>query len=330
MRRLSTWPALVLLGAALAPRATAAEPRQFDYLFMLGTKEGVNPTQKFNSRLGRLVFGPPERESPIVHPTGVTVDRSQRIWIADRAGLVHVFDILEGRYRQLRGAEKVPFECPSGIAADSNGRVYVTDACSARIFVFDEDGVFERFLTGRGRPRFLQQPNSIAVSDDLKTVFVTDSARRKVIVLNQEGERIREWNGPSTREPFQYPNSVAVDSEGSRVYVFDGGAHVVQIFTPAGRHAGSLRWPKVRRPASFAFDAERRLYFVGDEEYNAIMVFDEEGNSAGAFGRSGADLGAMQHPSRIYIDRHGWIYIVDTLGARVLAFQEVPLNTIIR
>ena len=144
--------------------AAAAQPLTFEYVLTLGAKEGVNPHQRFTGRLGKLVFRKPERVSPVMLPDSVTVDRDQRVWITDRAAAgVHMFDLLEGKYKFVRGGGTLDFQFPVGIDSNAEGRLYIVDSCLGWVFVFERDGTFNRFLkTGMA----LKKPVGIAVSRD--------------------------------------------------------------------------------------------------------------------------------------------------------------------
>src|SRR6266536_4237346 len=113
----------------------AAQPLIFEYVLTVGAREGVNPHQRFTSRLGQLVFGKPEQVSPVMVPDSVTVDRNQRVWITDRAAAgVHMFDLLEGKYKFLHGGGSLNFLCPAGIDSDAEGLIYVVDSCLGWVF----------------------------------------------------------------------------------------------------------------------------------------------------------------------------------------------------
>jgi DNA-binding beta-propeller fold protein YncE len=292
-----------------------AQAAEFEYLFTLGAKSGVNPAPKMAGRFGKLFFGAPERISPLMVPAAVAVDREDRVWITDRgAASVHMFDLIEGQYKLLRGADKIAFQCPSGIDSDVNGSIYVADACSGLVFVFDREGSFVRLLVSNRAKQLLQGPTSMAVAPDLKSIYLADPPQHKVLVLNQEGQLIQEWRG------FDTPSALALTRE--KAFVLDTARHHVQVFSLSGKPMGSLTWPQAREPSAFAVDPERKLFFVGDPRFETVQVFDERGSSIGAFGQSGSGAGEVRVPSGIHIDFRGRIYVVDPLNGKVLVFRE--------
>jgi DNA-binding beta-propeller fold protein YncE len=300
--------------------AVPAQTLQFQHLFTLGSKDGLNPTQKFAGRYGRLAFGKPERPSPVITPDSVTVDPDERVWITDRgAACVHIFDIIQSLYRSLRGTGDVDFQCPSGIASDIHGRIYVADACLAQVFVFEKDGTFMRSLLGKRADRPLLKPGALAVSHDLKTVYVADPPRHKVVVFNQEGETVRELGGEGV---LSLPQSITLGAR--KVFVLDTTQRTIEVFSPDGTHLVTLKMGDIHEPSAFAFDPELKMYFVGEPRYEVIMAFGESGSFAGAFGQSGSGPGELHAPSNLYVDGNHRVYVVDPRNAKVLVFGEAP------
>lgn len=314
----ASWLAVAVLCLAGRSPAAAQQNRQFEYLFTIGAKEGVNPPKRFTGRFGKMVFGAPGRHSPLVAPSAVTVDPEQRIWIADPgSALVQMVDVLRNKFKTLRKAGDVMLQCPSGIASDMHGRIYVVDSCSGEIFVFDRDGIFLRRLVGGGTKRLLKRPWSVLVSRDLRSIYVTDPPRHKVVVFNQEGETVREWGGPE-----ELGRPTALSAAWGRIYVLDSPRGRVQVYSPGGVLQKSLSWDRIRRPSSFAIDQERGLMFVGDPRYQLVHVFNKKGVEVSFFGQAGMGPGEIRTPSSLYVDAAHRIYLVDSLSGKVLVFRE--------
>ena len=313
---------VMLVATALAGSAIG-QSREYQYLFTIGA-EGVNPKQKASGRWSKLAFGSPERASLINVPSGVAVDLKDRIFIADRgAATVHVFDLVEQSYKALRGAEKTAFQCPAGIDVDVTGRLYVADACSGLVFVFESDLSFSRMLVKKHKHRLLEQPVALVVAPDAKRVYVADSPRHRVVVLNQEGEVHQELSALGPGEALATPVSVAIDRRSRELLVLDTERDRVEVFALSGEHRRTLRFPPMRGLTALAFDSQRRLFFLGDPRFEAVHIFSEDGTFVGSFGQSGSAAGESRAPSSLYIDFRGFVYLVDSLGSKVLVFGEV-------
>ncbi len=288
---------------------------RYQHLYTFGA-EGINPPQIFTGRAGKLLFGKPERTSPLNVPDSVTVDPEERVWITDRAAVcVHIFDLLRNDYRVLRAAGRTAFRCPAGIDSDMHGRVYVADACLGQIFIFEKDGTFLRSLLGRSSGRPVIQPGAVAVSRDLKRIYVADPVQHKVVVLNQEGEAVGELGG------LKEPDAISLDRH--KAFVLDTALSTVEAFASDGSHAHSLTWPEVRKPSAFGFDPEQKLYFVGDPRFAMILAYDEQRKLLGAFGQAGSGAGRIHAPAKIYVDAMHRVYSVDAQSGKVAVFGQV-------
>jgi DNA-binding beta-propeller fold protein YncE len=315
----------VLLAANALAGSAAGQSREYQYLFTIGSSEGVNPRQKASGRWSKLLFGLPERASLINVPSGVAVDLKDRIFIADRgAATVHVLDLIEQTYKALRVGDKTAFLCPSGVAVDSAGRLYVADACSGLVFVFESDLTFARLLVKKGPERLLERPTSIVVAPDAKRVYVADPPRHRVVVLNQEGEVVQQLSRLGQGQVLATPVAVAVDAKRKELFVLDAERNRVEVFTLGGAHKDTLRFEPLRDLSAMAFDSERRLFFLGDPRYEAVHVFTENRSFVGSFGQSGSAVGESRAPSGLYVDFRGFVYLVDSLGSKVLVFGESP------
>jgi DNA-binding beta-propeller fold protein YncE len=90
--------------------------------------------------------------------------------------------------------------------------------------------------------------------------------------------------------------------------VFDGKGNLEKSF------AGALK-----RPVSVAVSPEGLIYVL-DRMTGEISVFDREGVLRYKLSRKGIREGELAHPSYIFIDRAGVIYVSD--GDRVQVFVE--------
>jgi len=302
-----------------APSALAAE-LTYQHLFTIGTASGVNPKVRFAKGLGRLLFGGPARLSPVHVPRSVAVDDSGRIWVADEgARTVHMFHVLGNQYMAIRRAGRVDFRCPVGVDVDLHGRVYVVDACLREIFVFDRTGEYLRRLLGKRNRHVLVAPSDIAVSIDLRRVYVTDPGQHQVLVFNQEGETVDRIESSSQGASLQRPARLAVRLKDT--YVLDTGAREVEVFNSTGKHLRSIRWGPVRKPSAFGIEPETGLMYVGDPDFETVLVFNSDGRRISLIGQSGDAIDEFHKPYDIYVDKHRWVYVVDSLSGKIVVFR---------
>ena len=124
--------ALLVAGTLAAGQAPLSV--EYHHLYTFGSKQGIHTPKVLNRRPATLPLGQSEFPYGIAFPTGVTTDRRHRVWITDSAtASVHVFDTVNGAYREFRRLDDVALQMPAGIAADDQGRVYLTDSASGGV-----------------------------------------------------------------------------------------------------------------------------------------------------------------------------------------------------
>ncbi len=225
-------------------------------------------------------------------PLKAVVDGRGRIYVL--AGIGRKLSVFSYRGEYLypfpfAGVEGKPV--PTAITADAEGNIYIADATSGRVLVYDSDHrLLRRFGSGRdGEGRF-QAVQAIAI-DRQGQIYVADAQAMPVQIFSREGRFLRGW-GEHTAGPqnFSLPSGVAIDSEG-RVIVVDMIRQVLSVFTPEGvflgRHGGMGFAPgNMAFPSDVASDGERRLYVV-EKTGNRLQIFDAQpgvngGRPAGA------------------------------------------------
>jgi DNA-binding beta-propeller fold protein YncE len=89
-------------------------------------------------------------------PSDVAFDSSGNIFVADGYGNARVAKFNAGgkflKSWGSRGSQQGQFDTAASIATDAKGNVYVADRGNKRIQVFDNEGAFQREVTGAGSP----------------------------------------------------------------------------------------------------------------------------------------------------------------------------------
>jgi tripartite motif-containing protein 71 len=136
------------------------------------------------------------------HPVGIATDAAGNVYVADTDNhRVMKFDVsaFPGSAPSLltkwgtQGSGDGQFTSPEGIAVDSTGNVWVTDAVADRVQKFDSNGNFlAKFgSSGTGDGQFTS-PQGIAV-DAAGNVYVTDS--------NSTNSRVQKFGEPQSTTP---------------------------------------------------------------------------------------------------------------------------------
>lgn len=177
----------------------------------------------------------------------------------------------------------------SGICADGEGNLVVTDGHHNQVLVFDRAGNLLRRVSrqeprreSRGkRPGEFDWPCDVAVDKD-GNLYVAERDNGRVQVLDRQGN-FRFMFGQPGKGKGQFGRIRAVSVCGDRVLVSDEGNRRVVIYRlrPDGveldREIADLRWPD-----RALLTAGGKVY-VGDVGDNTVKVYDEQGKLVRTF-----------------------------------------------
>jgi DNA-binding beta-propeller fold protein YncE len=132
---------------------------------------------------------------------------------------------------------------PLGVAADSHGNVFVTDAGEGRILKIEPSGIISVFagngtvgnVDGPGHLASFNRPSGLAI-DHENHLFVADSLNQEIRMISPEGEVTTVTRIPS-RIPAPFvpepealigPVSIAIDHDG-HIFVTDVSENQVRM-----------------------------------------------------------------------------------------------------
>jgi DNA-binding beta-propeller fold protein YncE len=225
---------------------------------------------------------------------------------------------------------------PSGVAVDSNGRLYATDYGGQRALTWPDVDVLATCqaadgVIGAGE---LFGPEAVAVDPDSGTVFVADTlshtvkgyrrnaagAWARVVRLGAEGEAGQDYSR------FQFPRGLAVGADG-RLYVADDFNNRVLIFAPpfadgdsavdsigAGDNGGFAHPKAVAAVGSSLFvadyDKDRVLRFTGPFD-TPDVVYAATGTFTG-----------ISKPVDLTVHPDGSLLVTDQGGQRIARYRD--------
>ena len=202
---------------------------------------------------------------------------------------------------------------PTGIAADSEGNLFLADAEDNSIVKFSDDGVFITRVGGTGvRPGEFKMPGGIAVHQE--RLYVCDRSNHRVQIFDTKTLSLVKTFGHKKGElqgQFNFPSGAAVDRDGE-VYITDSANHRVQVFNKDGeylRHFGKLgsEAGSFNRPCFVEVDTNG-FVFVTEEHNHRVSVFDSNGVYITQFGNEQTRL---DMPKGVCTDCDGFIYVCD-------------------
>jgi hypothetical protein len=269
------------------------------------------------------------------YPADVSVDRSDRVYVADAnlspdllADRIQRFSSTGGFLTAWSGTGGSRLDWPTAVATDPQGNVYVGDY---GLFGADRRRRVQKF-TANGNFLFAYGLGYFTAVHDLATdafgnVYIADKER--IEKHDSSGNFITRWGGPGSR--IQY---LGLTTDGAG-FVYAHGinfqspvSHRVDKFTADGSFVGQLtiREGGDRSPMSVATDSAGYVYVgtegsdpaeLGDE----IQKFSPTGQFITRWGSGGSGDGQFDSPQEIAVDSRGNVYVADSGNHRIQRFK---------
>ena len=282
-------------------------------------------------------------------PTGVAVDGSGNVYIADQ---------WNHRIRKVNSSGTIStilatpaIHQPLGVAVDVSGNVYVAefsrvlkiDALTNRVSTLASAGSYGFALDGvPATSTQLSIPKGVAV-DGSGNVYIADNMSFRVLKVDTSGT-IRAFagtgtqgfagdGGSATSSLLNYPTGVAVDGSGN-VYIADrafirkvDSSGIITTFAGGGSglgDGGSATSAMLYGPRGVAVDGSGNVY-IADLGNSRVRKVDSSGTittfagSTWGFGGDGssATSAMLRSPDAVAVDGSGNVYIADTGNHRI-------------
>jgi uncharacterized protein (TIGR03437 family) len=247
-------------------------------------------------------------------------------------------------------AVNAPTGITTGVALDSSGNLYVSDAENCLVYQVNPAGTLSVYAGngtcdisgdgGRATNAALFSPMGLAV-DSSGNLYIADQINCRIrmvtpagIMTTVAGNGAYGYSGdggPAKRAMLNFPTGVAVDSSGD-IYIADQDNHVIRKVTAAGiistiagngmegygGDTGQATAAKLNYPAGVALDTNGNLY-IADADNDRIrkvtpggIITTVAGNGSFAVNSGGpATGGGLANPVGVTVDGAGNIYIAE-------------------
>jgi alpha-tubulin suppressor-like RCC1 family protein len=221
---------------------------------------------------------------------------------------------------------------PTGVAVDSRGNAYVTDAANNRIRKITPEGIITTlagsgvasFVNGNGTAATFNHPSGIAI-DKNDNLFVADNLNHAIRKITQAGDvttyagigQPGYTEGPGSIARFNGPTGIAIDTAGI-VYVADAGNQRIRkiatdglvMFLAGDGNAGYSdlpgRFAEFDTPQGLAVDNNNIIY-VADKNNHVIRSITQ----AGAVNTFAGGAGEFNEPTGVATDASRNVYVAD-------------------
>jgi len=309
------------------------EPRFFYEKTIRGSGDIVELTT--SERLKAMATGAGPSGANLSKPFGVVI-KNGRMFVGDSVSrMVHAFDFKLKKYIEIGTEGAGALAKPLGVAIDGKDRLYVVDATSKRVAIYDFNGKYLGAIDGK---RYFNRPTGVAVNDDGSKIFVVDtggvsSSKHTIHVFDGEGSFLynigKRGNGEGE---LNLPLNATVGPKGL-LYVVDGGNFRVQAFDQEGNFKFTLgavgkRTGQFARPKNVAVDKDGNIY-VSDAAFGNVQIFNKDRKLLMWIGSRAAtnQPGKFMLPSGLTVDRSdGRIYLVDQFFRKVEVYRPASLG----
>jgi uncharacterized protein (TIGR03437 family) len=263
-------------------------------------------------------------EALLNHPSGVTVDASGNLYIADRDN-ARVRRVAPGGTITTVAAS-VRWLAPSAISVDPAGNVYVVDTGLKQVLKITPTGDVKRVAQNVTTP-------TQAVADAAGTLYVADAAAGKIFSVTSGGVM------STLLDKLAAPHGLALDGAGRLFFTQQDGASVRSLDLSSGSlsELGAGQWSI---PRGIAVNPAGEI-FVADTGRQQIVRIDAAGqvtpvSGTGVAGFSGdagaAAAGQLNFPWDVAVGPAGVVYVADLENYRVRLLTPqtapTPLTTV--
>ncbi len=258
---------------------------------------------------GGLGDGGPATSAKLTHPTGLTIDATDNLFIADMYASRVRRVAPDGTITTVAGdgsygytgdgglATDASLASPTGVAVDPAGNLYVIDVAVSVVRKVASDGGITTVAgsnysgdAGPATDAALYSPSGVTV-DGIGNTYIADTSNNRIRKLAPNGtittiagngaHGYAGDGGPATSAALSYPESVAIDQAGN-LYIAAGSS--VRKVAPDG----------------------------------SISTFAGSGSEKGYSGDGGPATSAkLASPGGVSVDMAGHIYIADTVNNRI-------------
>ncbi|RIK69226.1 MAG: hypothetical protein DCC65_00315 [Planctomycetota bacterium] len=274
------------------------------------------------SAVERVFGGPGLSPGEFSYPRAIAVSPVDgSVFVCDKTARIQRFSPA-GEYEHQWRMPEFKNGKPTGMAVDSNNRLWVADTHYYRVIAFDRDGRELLRFGSRGEgPGQFGFPCSVAI-DRNGFVYVGEyGGNDRISKFTPDGRFIASFADKGAGEGWvERPASLVFDPDGTlwvadachhRICRYGTDGRFLIAFGTAGDGPGELNYPY-----GVAIEGTGTL-LVADRGNSRITRFTRDGAFVASWGSPGRAVGQIAQPWGVALDREGGIYCLDSWNNRV-------------
>ena len=266
-------------------------------------------------------LGTPVRIIEGVQPLYVAVSDKGELFVTEHWNYQYVILDARGQRVLTKKMSLIGGGCPTGIATDGQGNVYVaschvTMTNAHKMQKFNRRGDVVKSVGKWGRHvREFDWPFGVRYHNH--HVYVCDSGNGRVQVFD-----VRSFGTHGGLDQLNRPRDIDFDTQGN-IYVVESKKDQIVVFSEDGqylRHFGQSGGDKGELSDPRGLCVSRDNVYITKWANHRVSVFCTSGEFVHSFGTEGSGRGELNSPYGIAVDKDGFVFVCDSGNNRIQLF----------
>jgi sugar lactone lactonase YvrE len=210
-------------------------------------------------------------------------------------------------------------ERPFGMAADSEGNMWIADSTNNRLVELNKNGTYVRQVTG-GPSGAFKELRGITIDPD-GYLWVAEKGNRRVLKFGPTGQFVSQFTLTGTATPFDLgmgPDRVlwVTDPDTKKVYRYLQDGTLSKEISVAQPNGGG-----VALPFGIGVDQLNNAW-IAIQGTNEVRELSSSGSQLFSFGGEGTVTGKFKSPFDVALAPSGHLFVSDSLNNRIQEFKS--------